>query len=213
MRCRIPLAALAGDIFDFEIPEISLAQEMAARGFVAAIIELPQDLYMGCMGENSVFDFARRIYGYDGEGDESSTALAVLCRREAADCTSGIALHGLSASGMLIGMAPRVATGVTAALFWSSGVFVPGGRSCCGMVRALRHCSRAARALWPSRIAPALTAGARGGRRFRATSRAAQTRRRPLRLRTRRPLVGRCSRALRTTSLPASCRDRGGGSL
>lgn len=55
-----------------------------------------------------------------------------MCRRPKADCAAGLALHGLSISGMICGIAPRFAYGVTAELRWASGVFVPGGHTDCG---------------------------------------------------------------------------------
>jgi len=84
---------------------------------------------------------AKRLFQWTGTGDTTSTsALAALCRRGNVDCELGIALHGLSLSGMLHEVAPRYATGVTAVLAWSAGVYAPGGNSCCGLFSGDTSC-------------------------------------------------------------------------
>ena len=133
-------------------PERGMAYEMARRGFVAAIMEMPmmEGMSFVCDGAHeSLLNVSRRIFGYDGPGDTRSTALAAMCRRDTADCTAGIALHGLSFGGMLSGVGARFASGhVTAELRWSSGAFVPGGWGCCGRFSHDQSCcSRTARAL------------------------------------------------------------------
>ena len=108
-----------GDKFDNDTPEMRMAQEMAERGFVAAIIENPSREFAGfaCADEeDSLVNISRRIYGYTGPGDTQSTALATMCAREKADCSAGIAIHGLSYGGLLAALAARNAVGVTAEL-------------------------------------------------------------------------------------------------
>ena len=121
-------------MLDESAPEVAMAQEMAGRGFVAAIIETPDRVHMSC-GSNarSIPSFATQVYGYRGPHDTRATALVRMCSRAAADCSAGIALHGLSIGGLITAYAPRVAVGVTAELRYSSGVVVPGSFSCCGI--------------------------------------------------------------------------------
>jgi len=124
------------DKFDCETPEIMYAQMMAERGYVGAVMEMPSGDFSEfvCDGhEDSLMNLSRRIFGYSGEGDTQSTALATLCRRESADCGAGIAVHGLSISGIIASIAGRYASGVTALLRWSSGVFAPYGHGTCGL--------------------------------------------------------------------------------
>jgi len=124
------------DKFDCETPEIMFAQMMAERGYVGAVMEMPDGHFSQfvCDGhEDSLMNLSRRIFGYSGEGDTSSTALATLCRRKSADCGAGIAVHGLSISGIIGSIAGRYASGVTALLRWSSGVFAPYGHGTCGL--------------------------------------------------------------------------------
>jgi len=113
----------------YSAPELRFTREMALRGYVAAISELPERFEMQC---DSLLTNSRDIFGYNGADDSNSTsAIATLCGREGADCANGIALHGLSVAGMLAGVAPRFAP-ITALLSWSNGVYVPHGHSCCG---------------------------------------------------------------------------------
>jgi len=119
------------------LPENALAWHMARRGFVAAILEMPPNeaIRMACGREsNNSLDFnTRQLFAYGGPGDPSENALATICRRTKADCTRGIALHGLSVSGMLARLAPKYTKYVTALLIWSSGTYVPFAHSCCGV--------------------------------------------------------------------------------
>ena len=133
-----------GDKFDDNTPEIEMAQAMAERGFVAAIIEVPSTIHVMCesyvaVPYHSLLEFSDFIFGYRGQNDTRPTALSTMCRRATADCNAGIALHGLSVGGMLTALAPQVADGVTAELRWSSGINVAGAFSCCGLVRARRE--------------------------------------------------------------------------
>jgi len=113
----------------YSAPELTFTREMARRGYVAAISELPERFQMAC---DQLLNNSRYIFGYGGADDTTSTsAIATLCRRPGADCSNGIALHGLSVAGMLAGVAPRFAP-VTGLLSWSNGIYVPHGHSCCG---------------------------------------------------------------------------------
>jgi hypothetical protein len=86
--------------------------------------------------EHSLLNVSRDVFTYRGPGDnESTSALATICRLERADCSAGIALHGASLGALLGTLAPRFAVGITASLMWSAGVYVAGGLSCCGLVR------------------------------------------------------------------------------
>ena len=128
-----------GDKLDPDIPELEMARYMAERGYVAAIIEMPTHFSVTCESGEGYFSLpqiAEFVFGYHGPDDTRSTALNTVCQREAADCSAGIGLHGLSVGGMLTALAPRFAVGVTAELRWSSGVFVAGAFSCCGGVRS-----------------------------------------------------------------------------
>jgi len=133
-----------GDKFTCETPEIRFAQEMASRGFVSAIMEMPSQNFatFACTGsDDSLINVSRNIFAYSGPGDRQPTALSTMCRRGTADCSAGIAVHGLSFGGVLSSIAPRFAP-VTAMLRWSSGVFVPGGHSSCGVFsRNYTRCS------------------------------------------------------------------------
>jgi hypothetical protein len=113
----------------YSAPELTFTREMARRGYVAAISELPERFQMAC---DQLLNNSRYIFGYGGADDTTSTsAIATLCRRPGADCSNGVALHGLSVAGMLAGVAPRFAP-VTGLLSWSNGIYVPHGHSCCG---------------------------------------------------------------------------------
>lgn len=129
-----------GDTIAINAPELEFARAMARRGYVAALVELPDRLQLRCTGDglvnSSLHDRARLTYTWNGPGDTTSIGpIATLCRRENADCTAGIALHGLSLGSMLASVAPLYAP-VTATLLWSSGARVPGGHTCCGMLNS-----------------------------------------------------------------------------
>jgi len=126
------------------LPEDRFGREMAGRGFVAAMVEVPDRVGMACSGTNlSLVELASAMFTYRGPGDNHTGALAAMCRRELADCSQGIAMHGLSVSGMLVRMVPRYALGVTAVLVWSAGVRMPFGYSCCGLLSGRTSCCNA----------------------------------------------------------------------
>ena len=128
-----------------ELPELVFAREMASRGFVAVVMEMPRatNTTLMCDGDwGSMINVTRRVFGYGGAGDTQETALATLCRRSTADCSRGIALNGLSQGGLLSALAPGVAVGITAELRWSTGVYMAGGWSCCGIFSRNSSCCR-----------------------------------------------------------------------
>lgn len=141
------------------VAESFFARVMARRGFIAALIEFPgmrypqnrtgdappangdapgralRELTVAC-GEanNSIETVARAVYSYGGtDSGAGGGALATLCRRSRADCSSGVAVHGLSLGGLLAHAAPKYAPAISASLVWSAGNFVPGWGSCCGV--------------------------------------------------------------------------------
>ena len=122
--------------FNRSTPELEFARQMALRGFVSVMIEIPYLRRIECYGnKESLKNVTRGIFAYHGPSDTTSRgALATLCRRKSADCTAGIALHGHSLGGMLTNLAPQyVNRSAMALLLWSMGVFTPGGMSCCGL--------------------------------------------------------------------------------
>ena len=138
---------------------LKFASQMAKRGFLAAVVETPGMWYLSHGPENrttsdanlevslkcaggstSLLSLANRTFAYSGQGDHSRSALATICRDPRADCSRGIALHGHSLGGHLVALAPRFATGVTAALITSAGTIVPGTDSCCGLASGERSC-------------------------------------------------------------------------
>jgi len=140
-----------------DVPEMRFQREMASRGFVSAMIEIPgQDLedppdgyeaseavMMRCGGAaTSLLNVSRAIFAYGSSDSRSSgtSALTVLCGRPRADCAAGIALHGISLGGLLSTVAPTFAPGVTALLNWAAGTFVGGGNSCCGLFSGNLSC-------------------------------------------------------------------------
>ena len=122
----------------FTAPELTFTYEMAQRGYVAAITALPDGdfLTMTC---GHIISGARSVFGWTGPEDESTSAMSMLCRREHANCSAGIAVHGLSIAGTFAATAPRVAP-VTGLLVWSSGVMVPHGHGCCGRFSGEMSC-------------------------------------------------------------------------
>jgi len=143
-----------------DFPAQRYMEEMARRGYAAALVEVPgqRDTLLGssesrdqiasdaevlvhCSGPNGLVAAARKIFTYHGRGDAMSPGpIAMLCRRARVDCSLGIVLHGISLGGLLVGVAPRFATGVTASLTYSSGALVPGGYSCCGLIGGNMSC-------------------------------------------------------------------------
>ena len=143
-----------GEFLDASSGTLRFAREMAMRGFVAAIAEMPalwglqhvhrdrdsarqesnRHFTMQCTNSSvSIEAVANRTLAYGGPGDTTSqSALATLCRRAGADCSLGIALHGHSLGALIIPSGFQFATGVTAALVTSAGPIAPGAGSCCG---------------------------------------------------------------------------------
>jgi len=135
----------------------NFTRQMARRGFLSVAVGLPgqvvddaPDTYdrdaavtLRCNNnEHSLLNVSRDVFTYRGPGDnESTSALATICRLERADCSAGIALHGASLGALLGTLAPRFAVGITASLMWSAGVYVAGGLSCCGLFNATSCCS------------------------------------------------------------------------
>lgn len=89
------------------MPEALLAREMAARGFAAAIVQIPGQRFTDdildmpdaahCEGSNrSLLNMSQRVFAYSGSGDTSPSAIATLCRRPSIACERGIAVHGVS---------------------------------------------------------------------------------------------------------------------
>jgi len=129
------------------MPEMLMMKEMAKRGFVSAIAEIPQiDSYgMKCdtiPGNLSLTNFSQMVYQWRGTGDNTSQSpLALLCRRNNTDCEAGISLHGHSLGGLLANLAPQHAMGVKSLLIWGSGSRIPyGDNYCCGMFSGGREC-------------------------------------------------------------------------
>jgi len=133
------------------------AREMAMRGFIAAVIEIPGALLLQrypdrddrdareevpsrCEGDRGSLVASKITFSYSGVGDNSGSALATLCRRGRADCAAGIALHGVSLGGLLVGSASRYAHGLSATLIWAAGAFAPGWATCCGRTSGLTTC-------------------------------------------------------------------------
>ena len=127
-----------------------LVRLMAQRGFSAAMVEYPgmhhpqelhddenapestlrdrglQQLVLNCEPayNNSLPTVARRVF--------TRNAFEVLCGREGVDCGRGLAVHGVSLGGLLSTLSPQFAP-VTALLIYSSGTYIPGADSCCGI--------------------------------------------------------------------------------
>jgi len=129
-----------------DAPEFRFTRDMASRGFVSVMVEVPgQDLQvfpemyeagdaikMRCAGApHSLLNASRAVFQHRSDTSGTS-ALATICSLPHADCDAGIALHGISLGGLLTTVAPTFATGITGLLVWSAGVFVGGGDSCCG---------------------------------------------------------------------------------
>ena len=164
-----PLYILVGGFAD-QVHEnystLRFAREMANRGYVAATIETPgmafithepnetatrheleilhnDDLQMRCdaSANRSLTSIARRIFSYGASDRGESNPLGVLCRRARADCTAGVAIHGISLGGLLSRLAPRFAPRwISAMLVYSAGTIVPGGRQCCGAISSNMTC-------------------------------------------------------------------------
>jgi len=126
------------------LPENNLPWHMARRGYVAGWMEVPARPVMECNNATnlSLDAVTERLFRYDGPHDNSGSALSVMCHRASADCSRGIAIHGISVSGMLARLVPKYTRHVTAMLIWSSGSFVPFSHSCCGALGGNRSCCR-----------------------------------------------------------------------
>ena len=125
--------------FNSSTPDLILCEEMAWRGFMAVMIQIPRLPLLGCdsLDNNSMPSYAERVFSYHGHHDTSSVgALATACRRSTVNCNTGIALHGHSVGGQLSNLAPQYAVGITALLIWGMGSRMPFGGSCCGLVRS-----------------------------------------------------------------------------
>lgn len=144
-------AGTAGD------PTYRFVREMAARGFAAAIVEIPGAGYLHnypnrsdldareevpcrCNGDRGIIAASEITFTYRGPKDTSGSALATLCDRARVNCDAGIALHGSSLGALLIGSASRFARGVTAELIWAAGGLSPGSGTCCGVHSGLTTC-------------------------------------------------------------------------
>ena len=133
-----------------EMPEMSMLQNMASRGFIAVAAELPKPpaASFNCEANSneSLPAYARSVYEWQGPNTNASTTslLATICRLPNADCSAGIAIHGHSIGGQLANLAPRFAAGITALLIWGAGSRVPyGDLSCCGLFSGGRSCCEA----------------------------------------------------------------------
>ena len=122
-------------------PEERMLQEMASRGFVAAMVEYPvvpaEHLICSSSNATTFLTYARMMYGRQ---PGSTSALATLCGHESADCSAGIALLGHSLGGLIATMAPRVTKGITATLLWGAGSRMAYGYSCCGVFSGDSSC-------------------------------------------------------------------------
>ena len=107
-RDRRNLTAGVGDSIAVDAPELEFARFMALRGYVAALVELPDGLDIRCSGTNrSLLARGELQYTWHGPGDNTSVGpIATLCRREGVDCAAGIAMHGLSLGAMLASGTP-----------------------------------------------------------------------------------------------------------
>ena len=128
-------------------------REMARRGYVAAVAELPgtvpvqsnplitqataNTLYaLSCTGSDVALDaLVERVWS-----ETSTGPLSTVCRREAADCSAGVALHGVSLGAFHIQLAARYTKLITATLVFSAGNFLTGGDTCCGVLSGNRSC-------------------------------------------------------------------------
>ena len=134
-----------------DMPEMVMLQNMASRGFIAAVAELPKppSVAFNCeAGSNeSLPAYSQSVYEWRGPGYtkmSTKSLLATLCRLPNADCALGIAIHGHSIGGQLANLAPRFAVGVTALLLWGAGSRIPyGDLNCCGMFSGGRSCCEA----------------------------------------------------------------------
>ena len=125
--------------FNSSTPDLILCEEMARRGYMAVMAELPQLPILSCdsLSNNSLPYYADLVFSYHGQHDTRSFgALATACRRSTVNCNTGIALHGHSVGGHLSNLAPQFAVGITALLIWGMGSRQPFGGSCCGLVRS-----------------------------------------------------------------------------
>ena len=125
--------------FNSSTPDLILCEEMARRGYMAVMAELPQLPILSCdsLSNNSLPYYADLVFSYHGQHDTRSFgALATACRRSTVNCNTGIALHGHSVGGHLSNLAPQFAVGITALLIWGMGSRMPFGGSCCGLVRS-----------------------------------------------------------------------------
>lgn len=115
----------------FSAPELRFTREMALRGYIAVISELPEAITDDAMSCNMLLNYSRQVFSWGGEGDNATSVTATLCRRPNANCSAGIAVHGLSVSGLLAQASPRFAP-VTGLLTWSAGPYIGHGHGCCG---------------------------------------------------------------------------------
>jgi hypothetical protein len=122
--------------FNSSTPDLILCEEMARRGYMAVMAELPQLPILSCdsLSNNSLPYYADQVFSYHGQHDTRSFGvLATACRRSTVNCNTGIALHGHSVGGHLSNLAPQFAVGITALLIWGMGSRQPFGGSCCGL--------------------------------------------------------------------------------
>ena len=156
---RLPLYVLVGGqqtMIRGDPAELRIVQEMAARGFAAAYIEVPgnpnrqvapisteeagREMRMQCDGSIGLTGLAEAVFTYPAQDGQDRGALSFLCARARIDCSLGLALHGISLGGLLVSVAPRFATGVTATLVFAAGNIIPGGRTCCGRLSGNTTC-------------------------------------------------------------------------
>lgn len=104
-------------------PEFKSVQDMAARGFVSASIEMPTAL-LTCPSLEAA---SQQMFSYAGAADTAATsALAKICGRIGVNCDGGVAVHGFSMGGLLAGLAARWSPAVSAVLLEGAGNRVPG---------------------------------------------------------------------------------------
>jgi len=129
--------------FNETAPEARFPVEMARRGFISVMMELPDIPGLSCP---TLERFSRMLFNYTSSAPSTAlvSPLARICGRPRADCRAGLALHGSSIGALLLQLAPQYAEGVSALLMWAAGSRIPGGYSCCGAFSGNRSCCEGA---------------------------------------------------------------------
>ena len=102
---------------------------MAERGFVAAMVEsLPAPRHCGNLTEAAAL-----MLEYNDAAVDTSSALAKVCGRVAADCSRGVGVHGFTLGGIYATLSFQQSRFVTASVSWAFFNIVFGWDSCCGI--------------------------------------------------------------------------------